>query len=200
MKKKIDLLGNEIEAGDVLIELGVGYDSLAGSNYKYLMQIYEYPNITDGRGYEYAIDGRKTPFYWVSVSNSIKIDMELMPKGFEYSFKHGLHSLNCTIKTGTPLELIENSNWKKNEVKKEDVERYQFMKTLSIECLDDIKENIHELRKGRFMPTKTMNRILEITKNDQDNPYSEHTAAAQAYDELTCKMIISLLSSELDFC
>jgi len=41
--------------------------------------------------------------------------------------------INSKINTGTAEAIINSSNWKSREVKKEDVERFEFTKSLKIE-------------------------------------------------------------------
>lgn len=113
-----DLLGNEVVKGDILLELDRGCGSFDKSDYKYHLKLWEKPKSDKGSGFEYNIDGKKHKYWWASVENSIKIDPDLMPDGFIYSFKHGMSEISSKIETGTLIELIENSNWKEHEVKK----------------------------------------------------------------------------------
>jgi len=144
--KNTDLLGNEIKAGDILLELGRGGGNMGGGKF-YCMKLWEMPESYDGHAYYYSIDGSRGTFAWAHVGSALKIDMSLMPDGFEYSFKHGMSDFNSKIEYGTLTELIENSDWKNHEVKKHDVHRFEFMETLEINSIDDIKNNIDELRK-----------------------------------------------------
>ena len=50
-RKRRDSLGNEVNTGDVLLELGIGYGSLSGSDYKYHLKLWEMPNDFHGHGY-----------------------------------------------------------------------------------------------------------------------------------------------------
>ena len=160
MVKYIDLLQNEVQSGDVLLELRMGH--YRGCDYEYPMKLWEMPERFDGHGYLYSIDGSRHLFAWADAGSALKIDMSLMPEGFEYSFKHGMSDVWSKIKEGTLLELIENSNWKNLEIKKEQVDRFEFLKTLEINSIDDIKANIEELRKGGYIPPEIVSKVLKI--------------------------------------
>jgi hypothetical protein len=198
MVKNIDLLGNEVKTGDILIELGRGceYD---GEKRYYSLKIWQKPSSNDGSGFEYDIDGKKSKYWWASVRSSIKVNMDLMPDGFEYSFKHGMSDISTTIEKGTIHELIENSNWKDNEVKKEQVERYEFMKKLKIETLDDIKSNIQELKKGGYVPHEIVSNVLNIVGVGRTFVHNGEIGIAGMYDHLHYQAIIEALSKDQNY-
>lgn len=195
MAKNTDLLGNKVKKGDVLIELGRGNGS-DGKNRYYSLKIWQKPSKNDGSGFEYGINGNKSKYWWASVRNSIKIDMSLMPDGFEYSFKHGMSDIDTTVENGTLQELIDNSNWKDNEVKKEQVERYEFMKTLKIETLDDLKTNIEELKKGGYVPNKIVSKVLEIAQIGRTKAHNGEIGIAGMYDQMHYQAIIEAVSKD----
>ena len=196
MAKNIDLLGNEVKTGDVMLELGRGFGCLNGSDYKYTLKLWEVPKVMDGRGNYYTIDGERTYFYWASIGSAIKVDMSLMPDGFEYSFKHGMSDFSTKIENGTLQELIENSNWKDNEVTKEQVERYEFMKTLKVETIDDLKNNIEELKKGGYVPHEIVSNVLNIVGIGRTPVHNGEIGIAGMYDRLHYQAIIEALSKD----
>jgi hypothetical protein len=189
-----DLLGNEIKTDDILLELGRGWGSLFGSEYKYHMKIWQKPSDNDGSGYEYNIDGTKYKYWWASVKNSIKIDMSIMPEEFEYSFYHGMSEIASKIEKGTLLEIIENSDWKNYVVKKEEVERFHFLKTIKIETLEDIKNNINELKKGGYVPKEIIYKVLDITGVGRTEVHNGEIGIAAMYDQAYYQDIIEVLS------
>ena len=198
MEKNIDLLGNEVKTGDVLLELGRGWGSLIGSDYKYHLKLWEMPERFDGHAYEYSIDGTKHIFAWAYAGNAVKVDMSLMPDGFEYSFKHGMSDISSKIETGPLLEIIENSDWKEHEVKKEQVERFDFMKTLKIETINDIVANIDELKKPGYVPHEIMDSVLKAVNIGKTNPdfgnFKGEIGMAYYYDMMHYKAIIEAIS------
>lgn len=157
-----DLLGNKVKVGDILLELGRGW-SFDDSGFEYHLKIWQKPSGNDDYGFEYSIDGKKHKFWTADVEDSVKIDMSIMPDGFEFSFKHGMSNIASKIEEGTALELIENSNWKQHEVTKEQVERFKFMQSLKIEKLEDIFSNIEELKKDGYVPHEIVSKVLELT-------------------------------------
>lgn len=193
MAKNIDLIGNKVKKGDVLIELGRGVGS-NGVEPCYSLKIWQNPSSNDGSGFEYGIDGEKHKYWWANVKNSIKIDMSSMPDGFEFSFKHGMSDIDTTIKNGTLQELIENSNWKEKEIKKEQVERYNFMRTLKIETLEDIRNNIEELKKEDYVPHKIVSNVLSIVNIGRVHIYDGEIGIAATYDKLHYQAIIEAIS------
>ena len=196
MAKNIDLLGNEVNTGDIMLELGRGFGCLNGSDYKYTLKLWEMPDNFDGHAYYYSIDGSKHTFAWAHVGSSIKVDMSLMPDGFEYSFKHGMSDFSTKIESGTLQEIIENSNWKEREVKKEEVERYEFMKTLKIETIDDLKANIDELKKGGYVPNEIVSNVLNIAGVGRTPVHNGEIGIAGMYDHLHYQAIIEALSKD----
>jgi len=198
MGKNIDLLGNEVKSGDVLLELGRGWGCLSGRDYVYSMKLWEMPDNFDGHAYRYSIDGGKHIFAWAHVGNAVKVDMSIMPEGFEYSFKHGMSDLSSKIQEGTLLELIENSDWREHEVKKEQVERFEFMKTLKINGIEDVIKNIDELKKPGYVPREIMYGVLNAVKIPKTNPdfgnFRGEIGIAYYYDLIHYKAIIEALS------
>jgi hypothetical protein len=188
-----DLLGNEVKTGDILLELGCGWGCLSGSDYKYHLKIWQKPSGADGSGFEYNIDGTKHKYWWASVKNSVKIDMSIMPEGFEFSFKHGMSDIASKIEQGTLLELIENSNWKQHEVKKEEVERFKFMKSLKIEKVEDIVSNIEELKKGGYVPEIVL-KVLELIGVGRVPVNNGEIGIAEMYDQMHYQAIIETIS------
>jgi len=195
MAKNIDLLGNKVKTGDVLIELGRG-GGWNGEQRYYSLKIWQKPSSNDGSGFEYGIGGKKNRYWWAFVRNSIKVDMSLMPDGFEYSFKHGMSDISTTIEDGTLQELIENSNWEDHEIKKEQVERFEFMQTLKIETIDDLKNNIDELKKGGYVPHEIVSNVLNIVGAGRTPVHNGEIGIAGMYDHLHYQAIIEALSKD----
>ena len=189
-----DLIGNEVKAGDILLELGRGWGSLDGSEYKYHLKLWEMPETFDGHAYYYSIDGTKHIFAWAHVGNAVKVDMNLMPDGFEFSFKHGMSDISSKIEEGTVWEIIENSDWKQHEVKKEEVERFEFMKSLKIEKVEDIVSNIEELKKGGYVPHEIVSKVLELTGIGRTRVNNGEIGIAGMYDQMYYQAIIETIS------
>lgn len=196
MGKNVDLLGNEVKTGDAMLELGRGFGCLNGSGYKYTLKLWEMPDHFDGHAYYYSIDGSKQMFAWADVGSSIKVDMNSMPDGFEYSFKHGMSDFSAKIENGTLQEIIENSNWKDHEVLKEEVERYAFLKTLKIETINDLKNNINELKKGGYVPHEIVSNVLNIIGVGRTHVHNGEIGIAGMYDYLHYQAIIEALSKD----
>lgn len=191
-----DMLGNKVKTGDVLLELDRGYGSFFDDSNKYLyhLKLWQKPSVNDGSGYIYDIDGSKIKYRWASLEKSIKIDMSIMPEGFEYSFKHGMTDIKSKIKQGTLLELIENSNWKDREVTKEKVERYNFMKSLKINKLDDIIDNIEELKKAGYVPRTILLKVLKYSGITRANAVNGEIGIASIYDHFHYVQAIDVIS------
>ncbi len=58
--------------------------------YVYAITIFEVPEILDGRGNIYTIDNNKKYYYWATIQNAIKININVVPKNFMFSFYHGM--------------------------------------------------------------------------------------------------------------
>lgn len=192
---RTDMLGNKIKAGDVMLEVKKT-SFMKGEEYTHL-RLWEMPESFNGSGYYYNIDGAKHKFSWVDNEDSLKVDMSLMPDGFEYSFKHGMRDFKTSILEGTLDELIKTSNWKENEVKKEDVDHFIFMKNLKIETLDDIKKNIVELKKFGYVPPEIISSVLKISKTNMSIPNNGETGIASFYNDFNYVSIIEEIANDL---
>jgi hypothetical protein len=192
-----DKQGNAIKAGDILIELEDSCGTPDKDGYDYDLKIWEMPSEDDGSGYVYDIDGMKRRYRWASIEESIKIDMSIMPDGFEYSFRYGMSDIACKIEQGTVLELIENSNWKKFEVKKEEVERFEFMKNIKIETMEDIIDNIDELVKTGRVPHEIVTKVLDIVGNGRTQVRNGEIGIAGMYDQMAYRTIIKTLKNQI---
>jgi hypothetical protein len=189
-----DLLGNEVKTGDILLELGRGLGSLSGSDYKYHLKLWEMPERFDGHAYYYSIDGTKHIFAWADVKSAVKVNLSLMPDGFEFSFKHGMSDIASKIEQGTLLELIENSDWKQHKVKKEEVERFEFMKSLKIYKLEDIVTHIEELKKGGYVPHEIVSKVLDLIGVGRTRVKNGEIGIAAMYDQMHYQTIIETIS------
>jgi hypothetical protein len=194
MKNK-DLLGNEVKTGDIMLEIGRGGGWNNGEQY-FTLKLWEVPEILDGRGNYYTTNGDKTYFYWANIKRSIKINMNLMPDGFEFSFKHGLTDFSTKIEYGTLQELIENSNWKKYKVTKKQVERYNFIKSLKIESIKDIINHLDELKKPGYIPHEIMTDILNVVGIGRTPIRNGELGIAGMYDYANYIGILEALSKD----
>lgn len=184
-----DAVGNEVNAGDILLEYNTGRRP---DNYPYSNRLWEMPEYFDGHAYFYTIDGSRHLYAWASIHSSEKIDISSMPDNFEFSFKHGMSDIYSKIEYGTPLEVVENSNWKEHEVKGEEVEQYEFIKTLQIETIDDIVKNAHALSKG-YIPTEVVSKVLSIAGVGMSKVTNGEIGIAGMSDLLHYRMIIEAL-------
>lgn len=195
-----DKLGNEVVAGDVLLETGVGFGSCEGKRV-YFMKLWRKPIENDGSGVIYNIDGYPSVFKWASVKNSIKVDFSLLPDNFEYSFLHGMSDLDCKLKEGSLVDLINNSDWINKQVKKEDVDRFNFLRALKIETVDDIIANIDELKKGGYIPRELMDSVLSAVRVSKTNPdfgnYRGEIGMAYLRDMVNYECVIRSLAANL---
>ena len=110
-----------------------------------------------------------------------------------------MSDISSKIEQGTLLELIENSNWKQHEVKKEEVERFEFMKSLKIEKIEDIYNNIEELKKGGYIPHEIVSKVLEITGAEQVRVNNGEIGIAGMYDQMHYRAIIENISKNPNF-
>lgn len=196
MKKNIDLLGNKAKVGDVLLELGRGFGCINGSKYKYTMKLWEVPdNRFDGHAYEYSIDGSKSIFAWAHTEKAVIVDFSEMPKGFEYSFKHGMSDISASIENGTLLELIKGSNWKELQVKKEDVKKFKFIRSLKIDNFEDIIKNIDYLKKAECTPHEIVTKVLQITQVGCVKVNNGETGIAAMFDYSHYLAMLDMISN-----
>lgn len=190
--KNIDLEGNKINTGDVLIELGRGGGYIDGKEY-HSLRIWQKPSSNDGSGFTYGINGKKSRYWWTSVKNSIRVNFNELPTEFEYSFNHGMSDLRCDIKSGTIKELISKSNWNDVKINKSEVDRFEFMKTLKISTLDDVKENIGELKKGGYVPREIVSKVLELAEVGRVPVYNGEIGIAGMYDQMHYQAILEAI-------
>ncbi len=190
MIKNKDLLGNKARSGDILIDVTGLHSFDENDNLTYKLNIWEKPIENDGSGYEYGIDGNKYRVWWRRVQESIILDKNLLPEGFEYSFKHGMNDINTLLENGAAKELIENSDWKDNEVKKEEVEYYNFIQNLKIETLEDLKKNIEQLRKCSYVPYEIVSNVLNIAGVEKETVKNGEIGIARMCDMFKYQSVI----------
>jgi len=156
-----DMTGNEVNTGDILLEIGRGWGNDGKGNETFSIKLWQLPSSTDGSGYQYAIDGRRSKYYWANTQRSLRVDMKQMPEGFEYAFFHGMSDLDTSIEYGTVPELINKSNWEKVKVTEEQVRKYDLLAGLQLETEEDVEKNIDLLAEGHI-PSHIVSKVLDI--------------------------------------
>ena len=159
----------EVKEGDVLLEIGRGYE-YDGEKKTFAIKLWELPKCDDGSGYEYNIDGKKSQYWWASVSNSYKVNLDIFPKEFRFSFYHGMSGLNTTIENGTVEELINSSNWKDKMICEKQVSHYNNLTVLKIHSINDIKNNINILSTKGYVPRSLMMSVFKAVSEKATNP------------------------------
>lgn len=185
-----DRLGNSVKPGDVLLQLYRGSGDSTGKGYTHWMQLWEMPEHYDGHGYNYNMDGSKYSFAWVDLKYSIKVDLATMPEGFEYSFKHGMGSIRSKIEEGSVVELIENSNWKQNEILQEDVEKHLYLSSLEINTIEDIYKNAEFIQSCKTIPNRLLNKVLKVYNHERATIHNGEIGLAMIQDSLAFSSII----------
>jgi hypothetical protein len=164
MKMK-DMNGNIVKPGDVLIEFGRGGGCDKNGSYESI-KVWEVSKINDGRGIEYGTDGSKIEYWRVNVKNSIKLNTDNLPKGFLYSFYHGMSDLNCKNTKGTIQKIIDNSDWLKKKVSEKKVNKYNkdltIANNLKIRSIDDFKKNFNVIKKLSVFPNNLIEDIFIV--------------------------------------
>lgn len=142
-----DLNGTEVVVGDLLIEFGRGISWGWEDNKKtYWLKLWEMPPDYEGQGFYYSTDGSKHTFWWAHIEHSAKINKEVMPPDFLYSFYHGMTDLQSEKNKGTLQKILDASDWKDRIVTPEDVGEYQKLLNLVIKTRQDVADNIELLR------------------------------------------------------
>jgi len=184
-----------LKEGDILLEISNNYNH-SDSEYIYRINIWEMPKNNDGHGYHYTIQEEKTIFAWTDIYSSIKINMSEMPKDFQYSFKHGMSDIKSKIKTGTAKDIIENSNWKEKEIKKEEVEKYYLISSLELNNKEDIKNNI-KLLTSKYIPLNIKTKVLNIFGIKASIPQNGEIGIAGMNDNLKYSKVLYELKKEI---
>lgn len=166
MKDKLD---NKVVTGDVMLEIGRGFDSASPRNY--FMNLWEVPeNYDNCHGFQYNIDGKKYLFAWANLKDSYKVDISLFPKSFKFSFYHGMDHIQTTLEDGEVLDLINKSDWKEKIILVSKVEQFAVREKIIINSIEDIKNNIKELVKEGYVPHELMTSVLKVAKVNKTNP------------------------------
>lgn len=109
-----DKLGNIVNEGDILITES-GYGHAEDNIPKYSLAIWEMPSggfHNFNTGYQYTVEGVRHSVQSMYLQTSIKLNIDTIPISFINSFKHGMNRIETTLKEGTPLQRIKNSDWK----------------------------------------------------------------------------------------
>ena len=160
-----DVDGNDVFTGDVVLEIrGCGYDKDIG---RYTSaKLWKIPSKRDGSGYTYTSDGKRTWFKWADYKKAKKVDFSLMPEGFEYSFLHGMSDIDFTgdFSGCSVADIVARSDWEKNRKTPEDTGRFDALKALKLESMEDIERNIDFLFQYGPVPNSVVDSVLSIAK------------------------------------
>jgi len=196
-----DILGKEVKPGDILLEVGRG-----GYGTKlYFMRLWEMPENYIGHGYEYHITEEKSLFAWTYLDKCFKLDLNILPEEFKFSFYHGMSDISTIIDPGeipineeAAMELINNSDWKENTISIKDVDRFKKMQSIKITSFQDIKNNIKELTKPGYIPAELIYDVLKVAKINKTNPdfgnYKGEIGIASVYDQLYYEAVINKIA------
>lgn len=194
-----DINGHIIKNGDILLELRRG-SLFINNNLFNILKLWEMNNVDtfNGDGYIYNIANDKHSFKWACPSNSIIVKRKYFPINFYYSFYHGMSDLYTTSNLRDIHDLINNSNWKNNIVKKEHVEQFNFRKSILITSIKDIEDNIIELNKDGYVPHELMNAVLKVASINNTNPnfgnFKGEIGMAYNYDMQNYNSIIKYIA------
>ena len=74
------------------------------------------------------------------------------------------------------------------------VERFEFMKSLKIEKVEDIVFNIEELKKGGHVPNEIVSKVLELAGVGRTRVNNGEIGIAGMYDQMHYQAIIETIS------
>jgi len=123
-----DMDGQQVKAGDVLMEFGRGSWYSDGIT-RYSITLWEMPEYYDGHGLRYSIDGTKRLYAWAYVGRSVRISEKNTPEGFMFAFYHGMHDFYSMIERGRPEDVIMASEWELGNITQDKVNRYMSDKS-----------------------------------------------------------------------
>lgn len=185
------MLGNELNIGDVVLEIGGGFRSTMGGT-EYSVSVWEVPEIQDGRGMQYSLDGEKSRFWHASSSRGFKLDFSKLPEDFKYSFYHGMNSFYTKTENKDLMEIIEQSDWESNKVSRDRVESFKAISNVKIENMGDIIDNLDILSKGSI-PHSIVDSVLTIFNQGRTPVSNGEIGIAAMYDHHKYFSIIKML-------
>lgn len=157
-----DKKGVELKTGDLMAEITGGgcWDGKQFSSVK----LWEVPRTRDGRGIKYTSEGKKTHFYRASASSAEKLDLDKLPEGFIFAFKHGLSSLEIddNLMRLDIHDAIEQSGWKENALTPEIDEKMKVISAIKIVSFTDIAEKWDSIFCAGRVPYQIIDQILRI--------------------------------------
>lgn len=184
-----DINGKQVKKGSILLEItGGGMDERGQFDWAC---VWEYNGQTDGSGYWYDIEGKRDKFWWACAQQAYCLDKDRLPPEFLFSFYHGLQNIEFPHKDYEDIyNIIEESNWKESEVKKEDVDVYLIKKDMHVSSIDDIKTNIEILKKG-YMPHHLVSEIFHVVNHKRANVVNGESGIASMYDTFALSYILN---------
>lgn len=190
MKKHKDGFGRIVKPLDVLLE-STGFSTLGGQR-SYNYTLWEFPEeYYEGQGYHYDLGGDKEYFKWARLENSQKVDFSCFPDHFRFSFYHGLWQLSSPAGVDTSVyQIINNSDWEANQVTPNQVAVYMKKKTLKIETIEDIKQNIKLLRSPGPTPFELAKRVFEVCDVPLTPVYNGEIGIASLTDAVKYRVIL----------
>jgi len=159
-----DKTGRLVEAGDIMAEeKGMGY--ILGEK-TIFFRLWEVPVGANGNGISYSHDGTKHESWWFHTNASYKIDLDNMPDGFLFAFKHGLDSLTIKEKyvKSDVIEIINNSDWKKNALTPDMVDDIAGLQKVIIVSFEDLAEKWDSIFTHARIPNEIIEQIMKLTK------------------------------------
>jgi len=188
-----DKNGVKVEIGDLMLEVR---GSSSSNKKRYTsVSIYEIPSILDGRGTVYTVKGESTYYKWANPSDSYKLDLDKLPEGFLFAFKHGLHSLNIEDQY---MELdiheaISKTDWKKDALTPEIVDKLEIISKIEINSFRDIAEKWDELFSFGRVPANIVKKVLQLAGYRGSAPVNGEIGMACMQDHFAFLSVFEVL-------
>lgn len=177
-----DMNGKIIKDGDLMAEV-TGGGGFGGVSYS-CVSIWEVPKIKDGRGTWYTEKGKQSFFYWADASNSQQLDINKLPEGFLFAFKHGLHRIDIEdqyMKLDIH-EAIKKSDWQRKAITPEILEQLNSMSKIKINSFLDVYNQWDSIFSIDRVAPEVIAQIMNIVGYKKCIPKNGEIGIAALYD------------------
>lgn len=179
-----DKKGIKLKAGDIMAEI-TGFGIRNGKRFS-SVKLWEVPKIRDGRGIMYTVEGKKTNFYWVNASSAERLDLDKLPEGFVFAFKHGLDCIDIedNLMIFDIHDAIKHSDYKERAITPEIVENMKAISKIKITSFTDIAQKWESIFCINNVPYQIVNQIMSIAKRVKAVPINGEIGMSAIQNEL----------------
>jgi hypothetical protein len=193
-----DINGEKLKTGDLMAE-ATGFCNFDMVQCR-IVSLWEVPKIKDGRGTVYMHNGKQSYYYWTDPSNSEKLNIDKLPDGFLFAFKHGLQKVEIDKQfMGLEIhEAIKKSDWQKNAITPDILKKMNIASKIKINSFVDIYNQWDLIFSTNRVVPEAVDQIMNLVGYKKCIPKNGEIGIAALYDHSAFMALYSKLSEWKD--